>query len=220
MEEEIKELKRELNKGATETVGGYDFIKGEISGREIVAVQSGIGKVNAAVAAVLLIEKFGCTEILNTGSAGGVGHGLKVGDVVLSTELSYFDADATVFGYEKGQIPQMPARFMSSAELTDQTKAAAAKAGLTIQTGMIVSGDSFVSGGKTREEIIKNFPEAMVVEMEGAAVAQTCWRYSIPFLVVRAVSDTADQTAAISFDEFILEAGKKSARMVLEFLKG
>jgi len=219
MEEEIKILREAMDKAKETELGGSVFIEGHLKGQPAVIVQSGIGKVNAAIAAVLLIREFGCDHLLNTGSAGGVGEGLKVGDVVLSTELAYHDADARVFGYKMGQIPQMPAVYPADETMCELAAAAAVKEGMQVKKGIIVTGDSFVSDGVIRDTILHSFPKAQVVEMEGAAIAQTCWKFNIPCLIIRAVSDTADQEAAVSFDDFILEAGRKSGQMVLEFLR-
>src|SRR5699024_4986052 len=219
MEEEIRVLKQSIEEVNETEIAGSVFYAGVYQNRELVLVQSGIGKVNAAVAAVLLIQHFHCDAVINTGSGGGVGKGLHVGDVVLSTTLSYFDADSRVFGYQMGQIPQMPAAYEASVKLIKMVEKAAETANLTVKKGEILTGDSFVSGGEIIESVKRYFPAAQIVEMEGAAVAQTCWKFGVPFLIVRAVSDTADSEAAVSFDEFIIEAGRKSAEMVLGFLR-
>lgn len=218
MEEEIRVLAESMIHVHKVEIAGMTFMEGFCKNKEVVIVQSGIGKVNAAIAAVCLLQDFQCEALINTGSAGGIGKGLSIGDVVFSTELSYFDADARVFGYQLGQIPQMPLFYKASLELREAAVEAAHKVGLTTKEGLIVTGDSFVSGGSVMEDIHTHFPDALVVEMEGAAVAQTSWRFDVPFLIVRAVSDTADSNAAISFDAFIIEAGKRSAEMVLELL--
>lgn len=219
MEEEIKTLKEAIENVSETSIANSTFIEGTYKGSEIVLIQSGIGKVNATIATVLLIQQFQCETIINTGSGGGVHENLQVGDVVLSTEVAHFDADATAFGYEWGQIPQMPRKYEASIELGRQMESAALSSNLPVKRGEIVSGDSFVSSKETISHILNHFPEAFIVEMEGAAVAQTCWLFGVPFLIVRAVSDTADQEAAQSFDEFIEEAGRKSAQMVLNFLE-
>ena len=219
MQEEVKALHEALADVKETEIAGMTFIEGLLLEKAVVVVQSGIGKVNASIATVCLIQNFDCEAIVNTGSGGGIGHGLAVGDVVISKQMSYFDADARVFGYEMGQIPQMPLFYESSNILRKETKKAAEKIGLHVKEGLILSGDSFVSGGALMETIKNNFPDSLVVEMEGAAVAQTCFRFNIPFLIVRAVSDTADGDAASSFDTFIIEAGKKSAEMVIGLVR-
>ena len=219
MQEELHILKESIKEATHHEYGQYEFIEGKINNQEVVIVQSGIGKVNASIATVLLIQEYGCELIINTGSGGGVGEELEIGDVVLSTTLSYYDADARVFGYKMGQIPQMPAEYLSSKEAISQMKKAAKKAGLSVVEGEILTGDSFVSGGEKMKQIQEYFPQAQIVEMEGAAVAQVCADYQVPCLVVRAVSDTANNEAAQSFDDFIIEAGRKSGEMILYFLE-
>src|SRR5699024_282442 len=135
------------------------------------------GKVNASIAATLLIDVFEVDAVINTGSAGGIGTGLSVGDLVLSTELSYNDADARSFGYTYGQIPQMPARYKADDYLLKQfTKAAESQ--WTIKKGLIVTGDSFISDNHKIADIKSHFTEALVTEMEGAAIAQTCYQFN------------------------------------------
>ncbi len=218
MEQEINVLQELIVDIQKTEIAGMLFIEGTLLEKPVVLVKSGIGKVNASIATVCLIQQFGCEAIINTGSGGGIARGLHIGDVVLSTEMSYFDVDVTVFGYEIGQVPGMPATYSSSEFLRKATRLAAESIGLQVKEGIIVSGDSFVSGGQQLKDIQANFPDVFVVEMEGAAVAQTCSRFDVPFLIIRAVSDTADGDAVESFDTFIIEAGKKSAEMVLKLL--
>lgn len=218
MEQEIKILTEQLNYKEETTKANQKFYKGQLSDMDVVLVQSGIGKVNASIAATLLIEVFQVEAIINTGSAGGIGSELSVGDLVLSEQLTYNDADARAFGYEYGQIPQMPARYPADDTLISLFMKAAQRE-WTIRNGLIVTGDSFISSKNKIAKIKEFFEEALVTEMEGAAIAQTCYQFNIPFLVIRAVSDVADEEASLSFDEFIEYAGKKSAETVLSFLK-
>ena len=156
--------------------------------------------------------------IVNTGSAGGIGAGLHVGDVVIASEMAYHDVDATVFGYSIGQVPQMPARYIANQGTIEKTITAAKKTGLTPVKGLIVTSDSFIASQAQTDVILSNFPDALASEMEGAAIAQVCYQFDVPFVIIRAMSDVADEEAGVSFDEFIIEAGKKSAEMVLELV--
>lgn len=219
MEQELIVLTDKLSDMKKTTIANQRFYEGTIDQTSVVLVQSGIGKVNAAIAASLLINQFNVDSIINTGSAGGINRGLKVGDLVLSTELAYNDADARAFGYEFGQIPQMPKRYKADETLLSKLYKAASKSDWEIKKGLIVTGDSFISNKEKINEIIHHFSEALVTEMEGTAIAQTCYQFNIPFVVIRAVSDVADEKASLSFDEFIDSAGKKSAEMVIEFIK-
>ncbi|EXJ22841.1 5'-methylthioadenosine nucleosidase [Alkalibacterium sp. AK22] len=220
MEQEIRTLKKQLAGTEQSKIANQTFYEGTISGVPVVLVQSGIGKVNAAIAATLLIDRFKAETVINTGSAGGIGKGLTVGDLVISNDLSYNDADARAFGYVFGQIPQMPARYQADPETISRLKEAALSSHWEVKDGLIVSGDSFISDKAVIVEIQSHFEEALVTEMEGAAVAQVCYQFDTPFAVVRAVSDVADEEASGSFEEFIETAGRKSGEMVLKYISG
>ncbi|MFL2099300.1 5'-methylthioadenosine/adenosylhomocysteine nucleosidase [Desemzia sp. FAM 24101] len=219
MEEETIALKNNLTERNDWAKAGATFSSGKMAGHDIILVQSGIGKVNAAIATTLLINDYQADVVFNTGSAGAVDSSLAIGDVVISTELSYHDADARAFGYVMGQVPQMPARYPADEQLISVIEAATQKVGLKSVKGLIVTSDSFIADKKTIQRIKTDFSDAMVSEMEGAAVAQVCYQFKTPFVIVRAVSDSADDEAGISFDKFIIEAGKKSAEMVMEVIK-
>ncbi|PRY83941.1 5'-methylthioadenosine/adenosylhomocysteine nucleosidase [Alkalibacterium olivapovliticus] len=219
MEQELKVLTDQLDNMTQTTIANQHFYEGQIEQVQVVLVQSGIGKVNAAIATTLLINSFKADSIINTGSAGGIGNGLKVGDLVIATELTYNDADARAFGYSFGQIPQMPELYDADAHMIGIIGEAAEASNWRVKNGLIVTGDSFISSKDKINEIRQHFSEALVTEMEGTAVAQTCYQFNIPFAVVRAVSDVADEEASLSFNDFIDLAGQKSADMVIQFLK-
>ncbi|OJF96525.1 5'-methylthioadenosine/adenosylhomocysteine nucleosidase [Alkalibacterium sp. 20] len=218
MEQEAREIVAQLQELKKSVKANQYFYEGTIQGTEVVLAQAGIGKVNASIATTLLIDTYKVEAVINTGSAGGIGDGLAVEDLVISSELSYNDADARVFGYDYGQIPQMPSRYQSDPHLIDLFKKAAVKKNWDIKQGLIVTGDSFVSDKKRISEIREHFKDVLVTEMEGGAVAQTCYQFDIPFVVIRAVSDVADEEASVSFDEFIEKVGKKSADTVIQFI--
>lgn len=218
MEQEAREIIAQLA-GLKQTVKANQFFyEGKLQEKDVVLVQSGIGKVNAAIATTLLIDTFNVEAVINTGSAGGIGENLKVEDLVISSTLSYNDADARAFGYVYGQIPQMPSVYQADSQLISVFKEAALSRQWEVKEGLIVSGDSFISDKKRIAEIRGHFKDALVTEMEGAAVAQTCYQFNVPFVVIRAVSDVADEEAAGSFDEFIEKVGKKSAETVIQFV--
>lgn len=218
MEEEILLLKSKMSNKKEWTEAKADFIEGQIGEVAVVLVRCGIGKVNAALTTTLLLAKHDIDLIVNTGSAGGIGAGLHVGDVVIASEMAYHDVDATVFGYSIGQVPQMPARYIANQGTIEKTITAAKKTGLTPVKGLIVTSDSFIASQAQTDVILSNFPDALASEMEGAAIAQVCYQFDVPFVIIRAMSDVADEEAGVSFDEFIIEAGKKSAEMVLELV--
>ena len=218
MEEEIKSLVAQLEDKKQDTIGGIDFYSGTINGKEVVLTRSGIGKVQAGVTTGLLIANYKVDAVINSGSAGGIGEGLHVGDVVLSTG-AYHDADATAFGYKPGQLPQQPQIYTADKDLLEAISKATKESNLVAKEGLIVTGDQFVSSSEKIAAIKEIYPEALSCEMEGAAIAQVAYQFSVPFLIIRAMSDVGDEDAGQSFDEFIIEAGKKSANMILNFLK-
>lgn len=219
MEEETKFLVSQLSAPEMWEEVGTVFYKGIIGEHEVVVVRSGIGKVMAAMIATLLISHYHVDAVINTGSAGGIGDGLNVGDLVIATELAYFDADVTAFGYSQGQMAGMPLYYSTSDSLIRATEEGAGKLGVNYHKGLIVSGDSFVSSQPKIESIKKIFPDVLANEMEGAAIAQVAFVYKIPFIVIRAISDNGDEEANVTFDEFIVEAGKRSGELVLEEIR-
>lgn len=219
MDQEVKILKEALTDTRSWERAGALFVTGSLGRHEVIVVRSGIGKVLSAVTTTLLIHQYGVNMVINTGSAGGIGNSLAVGDLVIADQLAYFDVDVTGFGYQKGQLPGMPLYYASSDYLKAEMKKAAEKAGMAVHHGLIVTGDSFVNDQQKVKEILAEFPQALACEMEGAAIAQAAAQFKIPFLVVRAISDTADHAATQTFDEFIEEAGEKSAKMVIHFVE-
>ncbi|RNH05347.1 5'-methylthioadenosine/S-adenosylhomocysteine nucleosidase [Staphylococcus aureus] len=214
MEEEVTILKNKLTQLSEISVAHVKFYTGILKDREVVITQSGIGKVNAAISTTLLINKFKPDVFINTGSAGALDESLNVGDVLISDDVKYHDADATAFGYEYGQIPQMPVAFQSSKPLIEKVSQVVQQQQLTAKVGLIVSGDSFIGSVEQRQKIKKAFPNAMAVEMEATAIAQTCYQFNVPFVVVRAVSDLANGEAEMSFEAFLEKAAVSSSQTV------
>lgn len=214
MEEELRTLVENLDHASKITRHGYVFHTGSIGRHEVVLVQSGIGKVMSAIAVTLLVEVFSVDGIINTGSAGAVNHELKIGDVVVADRLAYHDVDVTAFGYAFGQMAQQPLYFESSKYFVSELK----KAIENPVVGLITSSDSFISSDGRIAEIKKHFPEVLAVEMEGASIAQAATALKKPFVIIRAMSDTASHDANVKFDEFIIEAGRKSAQTLMNFL--
>ena len=215
MEEEVEGLAEKLEEKQEEVCAGMRFLTGKIEGKGVALVCSGIGKVNAAVAASILMERFHADCILNTGIAGGIAPEVKLGDIVLSTDCLEHDFDVTAFGYVWGQVPQLPAVFVSDDLLVGKAKQAAEVfEGAAVEQGLIVSGDRFVHSSEGVAEIRSHFPEVKAVEMEAAAIAQACHQLNTPFVVIRAMSDSADEKADISFEEFLKTAAASSAKMV------
>lgn len=214
MEEEVAILKHKLVNLNEIEVAHVKFYRGQLNNKDVVLTQSGIGKVNAAISTTLLIEKFKPTLIINTGSAGALDDSLSVGDILISNNVMYHDADATAFGYDIGQIPQMPAQFEANQQLLQLTEKVVKQQNLTAKIGQIVSGDSFIGSSEQRLKIKRQFSKAMAVEMEATAIAQTCYQFNLPFIVTRAVSDLANGEAEMSFEEFLGKAYQSSSKIV------
>lgn len=215
MAQEVEILKN-LMADRTETrVASAVIFEGKINGKDVALLQSGIGKVAAAIGTTALLQLAKPDCVINTGSAGGVAKGLKVGDIVISDETRYHDADVTAFGYEKGQLPANPAAFLSDKKLADLAQEIAEKQGQSVKRGLICSGDSFINSEDKITQIQADFPNVTGVEMEAAAIAQVCYAFNVPFVVVRAISDSGDGEASISFEEFLPLAAKQSSTLVL-----
>ncbi|WJY28533.1 MULTISPECIES: 5'-methylthioadenosine/S-adenosylhomocysteine nucleosidase [Sporosarcina] len=219
MEEEVAILKDRMGQPAETVIAGCRFYEGDIAGCKTVLVQSGIGKVNAAVAATLLIQLFKPDAVLNTGSAGGIGENLEVGTVVLSSDVTHHDADVTAFGYARGQIPGGPVTYKADERLLAIATEAVGTVGKhPSATGLIASGDVFMSDPARVFKVKEQFPELIATEMEAAAVAQVCHEFGVPFVVIRALSDIAGRESSVSFDEFLPAAALHSSEVVEEVL--
>lgn len=218
MPQEVEILRNLMLEAKVTEIANCKIFEGKINNRPVAVLQSGIGKVAAAMGTTLLIQLFKPDMIINTGSAGGLDANLNVGDVIISTEVRHHDVDVTAFGYEKGQLPANPAAFLPNAELVEVAKKQAEKLGLNAVSGLICSGDAFINGAEKIAQIRADFPQVAAVEMEAAAIAQVCHAMSVPFLVVRAISDIADKESHLSFDEFLPLAAEKSSEMVLAML--
>lgn len=218
MEEELKSLLSSLDSVHEQIIANAKYYSGKINGQNVVLVQSGIGKVQAAMNAAFLVQNFKVDCLINSGSAGGIGKEMHIGDVVLSTGTAYYDADATAFGYKMGQLPGQPLIYEADGKLRKLVKDAAERNGMKVHEGLVVSGDQFIDSIEKINKIKAIFPEALCSEMEGAAVGQVAHDFGIPYLVIRAMSDAGDEEASQSFDEFVIDAGKRSAKMILTLL--
>ena len=194
------------------------FYIAEFEGEPTVLAYSKIGKVNASVTATIMIEKFGVDKLLFSGVAGGVDEDLKIGDLIIATKTTQHDVDLTVFGYEPGYIPESRVFFECDGELNAIAHDVARKLGIKLKEGIIASGDQFVHS-KERKEWIKKVFSASAIEMEGGAVGCVCWNEKVPFFMLRAISDSAEEGAGVDFDEFLEESSKVSAEFLIEMLK-
>ncbi|OLQ87524.1 5'-methylthioadenosine/S-adenosylhomocysteine nucleosidase [Vibrio ponticus] len=220
MEQEVAILKGSIDNCQEVTKAGCTFFSGQLNDVDVVLLQSGIGKVSAAVGTTILLDEYQPDVVINTGSAGGFDSSLNLGDVVISTEVRHHDADVTAFGYEIGQMAQQPAAFIADAKLMDIAEQALAQMeDKHAVRGLICTGDAFVASAERQEFIRKHFPSVVAVEMEAAAIAQTCHQFKVPFVVVRAISDVADKEATMSFDEFLPLAAQSSSEMVIKMVE-
>ncbi|CAG7913559.1 5'-methylthioadenosine/S-adenosylhomocysteine nucleosidase [Mammaliicoccus sciuri] len=214
MEEEVEILKSSIENRETIQIAHVIFYKGNIEDKQVVLAQSGIGKVNAAITATLLINEFKPDLIINTGSAGSVDSELNIGDIIISNKVYYHDVNATAFGYKLGQVPSMPEFYETDKELIDLAKSSIEQLDLNGIVGEVATGDSFIGSIDQRKVIKSNFPTAGVVEMEAGAIAQTCYQYNVPIIVTRAVSDLADKESDVTFEEFLKVACVNSSKIV------
>ena len=219
MEPEVAILKGQLTNPEVTKIAGFTFYQGQLNGDDVVIVQSGIGKVAAALATALLIDKFSPDYVVNTGSAGGFDQSLKVGDIVVSSEVRYHDVNLTVFGYEIGQLPANPAAFIPHPTLVEAAKKGIEKLdNINTLVGLITTGDTFMTADEDIAKARANFPTMAAVEMEGAAIAQTCHKFDVPFVVIRSMSDIAGKESPSSFEAYLETASVNSSQLVLNML--
>lgn len=220
MEAEVEILKEAMLIEKEEAVAHTTAYVGTLNDQNIVLVQSGIGKVNASIITALVLERFDIDYIINTGVAGAMDENLKVTDMVVSTEVAHHDVDATNFGYNFGQVPGMPSVYTSDGWLVKQTLAALSlNDEISSISGLVVSGDSFIDSDDEKEHIFKNFPDAMCVDMESSSIAQTCWQFKTPFVIIRSMSDSANDEADLNYEEFLGKACVHSSEVVKSVLR-
>ncbi|SFD11176.1 5'-methylthioadenosine/S-adenosylhomocysteine nucleosidase [Pseudoalteromonas denitrificans] len=220
MEPEIAILKGAMQQSKITQKAGFTFYEGILAGQNIILVQSGIGKVASCIATTLLIELFSPDCVVNTGSAGGFEPSLNIGDLVISSEVRHHDVDVTAFGYEMGQVPNMPAGFSAHPALIDAaTEVISQMQDIKTMTGLICTGDSFMCDPIRIEKTRSQFPNMLAVEMEGASIAQTCHQLEIPFVVIRSLSDIAGKESPESFDSYLVKASENSSKMVIALLE-
>ena len=225
MDSEVSNLIARMENVTYREKAGRRFAVGTLSGKEAVVVQSGIGKVAAAITAQILVDDFGVDALLNTGMAGGLDARLEVKDLVIATAALQHDFDITAFGHARGfmygEDDQQPTLFVADKALCDKARAAAAQvlpAGSKAIDGVIASGDIFVDNTALKLELRDGFGAA-AAEMEGAAIAQAAVANGIPFVILRTISDLADHQANVSFDEMEQYVGKLAGDITVELLK-
>ena len=216
MEDEVAQLKKNMEIEETTEVASLSFCRGKLSGKEVVVVRSGIGKVNAAICTQILVDQFHVDVIINTGIAGSLDAEIDIGDIVISTDAVEHDMDASIFGDPIGQIPQMDTfSFPADESLVKLAKEVNEKANPDVHTwiGRVVSGDQFVSSGEKKEQLIRVF-DAKCTEMEGAAIAHAAYLNKISCVIIRAISDKADNSAVVDYPAFEAAAIRHSVRLI------
>jgi adenosylhomocysteine nucleosidase len=215
MREELHALHDDLHGPRIERVAGRDFHLGTLHGRPALLVLAGIGKVAAATTAALLLDRFEVDAVLFTGVAGGLGDGVAVGDVVVGDTLLQHDMDASPI-FPRWEVPLTGrSRFAADTAWSDRLAAGAQRAGHAVHRGLIVSGDRFVSTSAESAALRALLPDALAVEMEGAAVAQVCHDFGRAFAVMRTISDRADDAAHVDFPRFVADVASGLTRRIV-----
>ena len=217
MAEEVASLKDQMESVEIHTVAKMDFYAGKLRGKDVVIVRSGIGKVNAAICSQILVDRYHVDGIINTGIAGSLRNQINIGDIVLSKDTVQHDMDATGFGYQVGQIPQMDRfSFPADEDLRKLAQTCCQKVNPDIHTwsGRVVSGDQFISDKAKKQWLVDSF-QGSCTEMEGAAIAQAAWLNQVPVLIIRAISDKADDSANMDYQTFEAQAIQHSVNLLL-----
>ena len=217
MPEEIEPLLKELNPKKIEFANNK-FYFANFANHELIIAYSKIGKVNSALTATLMIEKFGAQKLLFTGVAGALKNGFKIGDLLYATKVVQHDLDITAFGHPYGFVPESPIFVETDENLNKIAVGVAANLGINLKNGIVASGDQFVCDEERKSWIEQTF-DASAVEMEGARVAQVCYALHTPFFMLRANSDEAGSKAEFDFDEFMVKSAEISAKFVLKMVE-
>ena len=222
MDIEIEGIRAEMEVLETKKVLGTDFYIGKLAGKDVVLALAGVGKVNAAICTQVMIDLMGVDAIVSVGVAGAISGELKIGDVVVASDLIYHDMDAASFGYHPGFIPRMKeSNFIAD----ERMSAAAHRAGVEVMSatnnkvvsGRMATGDQFISTDEDKKRIADVF-NAACVEMESTAIAHTCYLNNIPFAAIRAISDSADDSADFAFQKFLVIAAERSGKIIINMI--
>lgn len=218
MDAEVAKLKDMMTDVTITKAASMEFFEGKLNGATVVVVRAGVGKVNAACCTQVLINLFQVKCVINTGIAGSLQAKIDIGDIVLATDAVEHDMDAAVFGYVPGQIPGMEVHsFMADEELRRIAKESCEKVNsdISVYEGRVVTGDQFISSKEKKAWLVETF-EGFCTEMEGAAIAHVAYLNEIPFLIVRAISDKADDSAQVDYPSFEAKAIEHSVRLIVE----
>ena len=219
MNVEMESLRSYIENPVTETVSGITFVSGMLEGQEVVTAVCGIGKVFAAMCAQTMILRYKPDCIVNTGVAGTLTDKLTIGSIAVSSAVVQHDMDTSALGDPIGMISGINKVLLpASGDLCDQLSACATVLGIRTETGVIASGDQFISSSEKKDAIVKTFG-AIACEMEGAAIGQVCYVNRVPFCVLRAISDSADGSSHMDYPTFVGMAAEQSVKLLRTFLK-
>ena len=220
MELEVAQLKSQMTIERVITKASMEFYTGTLNNVDVVVVRSGIGKVNAALCVQILADVFQVTHVINTGVAGSLNADLDIGDILVSKDALHHDMDVTIFGYQPGEVPQIGFReFKANEEMINVavTSCKEVNPDINVRTGRVVSGDQFISSKEVKNKLINTF-KGDCAEMEGASIAHGAYLNQLPFVIIRAISDKADDSAEMDYPTFEKEAAKHSAKLVAHMI--
>lgn len=220
MDLEVNALKEEMKTENITTKANMEFYEGTLNGANVVVVRCGIGKVNAALCTQILADLYQVTHIINTGVAGSLNAKLDIGDILVSKDAIHHDVDVRIFGYPLGEVPQIGVREFQADETMAQLAIEACRKvnpDINVILGRVVSGDQFISSSEVKQHLIAEF-SGDCAEMEGASIAHGAYLNHIPFVIIRAISDKADNSAEMDYPTFETAAAKHSAALVKELV--
>ncbi len=218
MREEVAPLLERIKDYKEVKYANNVFYLANFDGKELVIAYSKIGKVNAALTASAMIEKFGADKLLFTGVAGALNPNLKIGDMLYATSLVQHDVDITAFGHPHGYVPETSIFIKSDDALNALASSVAAEKGIELKGGVVATGDQFICDNAKKEWLKATF-KADAAEMEGASVALVCESLGVPFFVLRAISDEAGGSAEFDFDKFLQDSANVSAQFMLAMIE-
>lgn len=220
MEQEVAGLQNQMTDKKVLKRASMEFVEGKIFDKEVVVVKCGVGKVNAGICTQILVDEYKVDFLINTGAAGSLCKDIDICDIVISTEALQHDMDSVDFGFELGQVPFLPLCYEADKDLIKLAEECCKEVNpdIHVYCGRVVSGDEFVAK-KERKEWIKSHFQGLCTEMEGAAMAQAAYLNQVPFVIIRAISDKADDSAEMDFPTFSAKASERSIRLILRMLE-
>lgn len=219
MQIEIESLKDKMESLKIESFSGIEYNIGKINGVKCVCAVSGVGKVNAAVCTQTMILKYNPSAIINTGVAGGIAPGMRVGDIAIAEDVMQHDMDTSAVGDAKGMISGINiVKIPCNKNIIEKIENFLVLSNTTFQKGTIATGDQFINNSEKLKEIRREY-NAIACEMEGGSIGQVCYINNVEFAVIRAISDTADNDATVSYNKFAKQAADLSSSIVINIIE-